>query len=376
MVVGHVAESFDSQNGGETVTSHFNALAAFCFSLALACINKDGQNDTTQSGSSTTGNMVTDSTPPETTEDVGDSTLYNECVTISMNNKTKAETECQCAVDQGSYPDIPTCLADTFTGIESWMSECTCQVYSEFPETKSGLDCIAISQSWLLDCLEGLTCKQDPTEVYACIGAYEDAVAMCVAPPKDALSQEAIQCNMIPAAMCASGEAIPETWLCDYNGDCKDLSDELGCPASFMCMDGKEFIPGHYKCNGASDCADASDEASCLAFKCDSGPEIPEKFRCDGLLSCCGGNPDCSDMSDETNCPTFMCMNGQLILLLYQCDGKTDCCIEDPDPECADVSDENDCPMFICMNGEAIPAQFRCDDWIDCRDASDEIGCP
>lgn len=59
---------------------------------------------------------------------------------------------------------------------------------------------------------------------------------------------------------------------CDFEPDCSDGSDEVGCPkqnctdGQFACQNGK-CIAMKWKCDGENDCRDGSDELNCDAEK-------------------------------------------------------------------------------------------------------------
>ena len=61
--------------------------------------------------------------------------------------------------------------------------------------------------------------------------------------------------------------------------DCKDKSDEEGCPAGhavcdlgqFRCADGQKCISQYQKCNHRKECDDGSDEDGCDFPPCHSG---------------------------------------------------------------------------------------------------------
>ena len=54
---------------------------------------------------------------------------------------------------------------------------------------------------------------------------------------------------------------IPISWVCDFEEDCEDGSDEVGCDtSSFGCDEGTTEIPAGWVCDLEEDCEDGSDE--------------------------------------------------------------------------------------------------------------------
>jgi hypothetical protein len=62
-----------------------------------------------------------------------------------------------------------------------------------------------------------------------------------------------------PTQECADGSGtIRRSWACDFEEDCLDGSDEVGC-VHHVCPDGTP-VPDADLCDGRLDCADGSDE--------------------------------------------------------------------------------------------------------------------
>jgi hypothetical protein len=74
-------------------------------------------------------------------------------------------------------------------------------------------------------------------------------------------SMDALLCfgGCEPTQECMDGSgSIRESWVCDFEEDCLDGSDEVAC-VHYSCPDGTP-VPDADLCDGTSDCADGSDE--------------------------------------------------------------------------------------------------------------------
>lgn len=260
---------------------------------------------------------------PTTGGEPVDPAIYEQCTAESAEMAKLYEAECKCLVAGGNFPDQAACLAEIGQTAEE--AECTCKVYGQHPESKAIFDCTGAATKQFADCYAATTCD-DMDAQSACFDAYFGAVLDCPEPTPAINNQISIECLGESPFICGSGEQIPESFKCDFEPDCMDGSDEVGCDNVFMCKDGTT-IPLDFKCDGSPDCRDGSDEEGCPVFMCMDGTTIPEQFKCNGL-------PDCRDESDEVDCPVFMCMDGQTIPEAFKCDGI---------PDCRDGSDEVNC---------------------------------
>lgn len=255
-----------------------------------------------------------------------------------------------------------------------------------------------------------------------------------LSPPPITFSNNLVNINHFSFFRCNSTkQCISNSRRCDYDIDCPDHSDELGCTATtscetgmFNCGDGS-CIYNTWRCDGDEDCHNGSDEKDCKngggeekpqtkptdvfpkaichdwMFKCGNNKCVPNWWKCDGVNDCddhtdelgCGGNktetsitvkPPSSE-NGVTKKPTlwfdkckptqFNCDSGECIAKRFVCDGT---------PDCSNGEDERNCPSearkkcgpgkFRCINDNlCLPIEKYCDKVQNCADNSDEMYC-
>ena len=104
-------------------------------------------------------------------------------------------------------------------------------------------------------CMDSANCAQ--RKAHVCLGGFDWSGG------SSGLSLTVTGCInrcINPTIVCDDGEVV-EGARCDWDTDCGDGSDELGC-AEFACESGYQWVSEDARCDGYSDCDDGSDESS------------------------------------------------------------------------------------------------------------------
>lgn len=239
--LGTTSASVGGSTGAETDATGGEPTTGGATTEATGSTGEGSTGGSTTGGGATTG---------------GDPGIAEDCAAGEMASDAAHLKTCMCDVEAGTYPDVDACLMD---GPPAPPEGCACQVYASDPEEAKFVGCSSDAAVAFAACLAPLACADEAAKTQ-CTDDYFMALAECGSPKMSTLAQLAIQCGGAAPAMCRSGETIPETWVCDGQADCTDMSDEADC--IFTCGSGEQ-IPKKFVCDGAPDCKDGSDEKGC-----------------------------------------------------------------------------------------------------------------
>lgn len=179
----------------------------------------------TTDGSVTDGSSTEVTSSSSTTGDTGGG-IKDDCEAASASEHQVETYNCFCLVELGEFPDVEACLMWVEDSYELQMRTCTCEVLATDPSTAATAECNRDKWGTLIACLTPLECSEG-SALEACYDAW--TAHKCAETSKPTSGQIYLQCEGGSSYMCGSGEAIPDTWTCDFTDDCMDGSDEKDC---------------------------------------------------------------------------------------------------------------------------------------------------
>ncbi|PBC30144.1 Basement membrane-specific heparan sulfate proteoglycan core protein [Apis cerana cerana] len=225
------------------------------------------------------------------------------------------------------------------------------------------------------------------------------------------------ECDQSTEIRCKDGTCMPVEWRCDGISNCKDGSDEEGCPETtthvsenitefyeeitkeikkeedvegvklskcraddtVRCSDESRYICSVQKCDGVKDCDDGDDEVGCPHPGCSPGEFACDVSRCILASHRCNFIKECDDGSDEHDCSypvttcsgdQFRCLDGTCISIDKRCNQNIDCRNGEDEKQCGCGATE-----FRCTDGRCIGYELQCNGVEECSDGSDERDC-
>lgn len=181
----------------------------------------------TSTDASATDASATDAnTASPTTGDVGGE-IKEDCDATSAALAQVLLHTCGCAVEEGTYPDVQTCLTDFGEGPEAQeLRMCECEQVAADPSNASSEACWRSSYEAFLACITPLNCSEKEAIDTCSEALFTDD---CGVLSKKTAVQIGLQCYGNKPFMCESGETVLEAWICDGLDDCMDGSDEKNC---------------------------------------------------------------------------------------------------------------------------------------------------